>query len=138
MPSSATPRVVRTAVQLNFKTYWDAVEATPAPVVYDNKHFPTDGSEYLHFNFSHAGGTIAALGNEKYRRSGIIVINIFVPEAQGQARADALAEFALAWLETFSVLNVRLRDPGSNDIGAFGGYWQANASASFEYDALRT
>ena len=137
MTSTATPRQVRTAIQEDFKTHWDATEASPAPVVYDNKHFPTDGSEYVHFNVSHAGGTIPVLGNKHYRRNGLIILNIFVPEAEGQARADQLAEFALAWIETFEVLNVRIRDPGMNDIGSFGAYWQANMSAAFEYDEIR-
>lgn len=141
MPSTRTPREFRTAVQASFKAHWDAYtfsNGNRPPVVWDNKGFQRQGGEYVHVSISHSTGTIAALGNEKYRRLGNIVINFFVPEGEGQARQDELAEALLAWFETFSVAGVRLRDPSYNEAGSFGGYWQSSIQAGFEYDAVRT
>ena len=87
---------------------------------------------------SHASGTIAALGQKMFRRSGLIVANIYVREGQGQQRIDTIAEALLAWVEDFEVGGARIRDPGYVEIGSVGGWWQGNVSATFEYDAYRT
>ena len=106
--------------------------------MYDNKDFPADGAEYVHLNIAHVSGTIPALGNDKYRRSGVLVVNIWAQEGKGMSRADELAEAALGWLETLELAGVRFRDPGLTESGASGGYWQGAASARFEYDTIRT
>ncbi len=134
-----TPRTFRTSVQANFNTYWAGAGLTPAvPVVWDNIDYNRDGTEFVHFGVAHGAGTIASLGNKQYRRNGTIVANIYVPEGKGQERVDEISEALLGWFETFAVAGVRLRDAGLIDIGAVGGWWQANVSAGFEYDAFRT
>lgn len=138
MATTKTPRQARLNILQSFKDYWDASPYASVPVVYDNVNYKTDGSEYVGVGVAHNGGTIASLGNEQYRRTGVLVVNMNVPEGNGQARIDALAEAVLEWIETFNVAGIRLRDPGYNEIGSFGGYWQANVSAGFEYDAIRT
>lgn len=139
MPSSRTPREFRTEMQESFLTYWNASGLDPLPpIVWDNKPFTREGDEYVSFNIAHATGTIAALGNEKYRRLGRVVLNIWVPEGDGQQRTDELAEAALGWFETVELAGVRLRETGYNETGSFGGYWQSAIASQFEYDAIRT
>jgi len=133
-----TPREFRVAVLQDFKTYWDASGPTPAvQVAYDNIDIKPDGAEWIQFTVGHGSGTIAALGQKFFRRTGLIVANIYVREGQGQQRIDEIAEALLAWIERFEVGGGRVRDPGYIELGSVGGWWQANVSATFEYDALR-
>lgn len=144
MASSKTPRAARVELYTDFKAHWDASplalndDGDIVRVMWDNIDAKTDGDEFIFVQFQHIGGTIAALGNEKYRRDGIFVVNIWTPEGKGQERSDALAEAVLDYLEKFSLGGWRIRDPGFNDLGVFDGYYQSNASATLEYDALRT
>lgn len=144
MPSSKTPRAARTELYADFWTFWQASAAAldedgnVVRVMWDNIDAKTDGSEFVFLQFQHIGGTIAALGNEKYRRDGIFVANIWTPEGKGQKRSDELAEAVLEYVETFNLAGWLIRDPGFIDVGVFDGYYQSNVSATLEYDALRT
>ena len=138
MPSSITPRGARTSIYASFKTYWDASAESAVRLVWDNIDFKTAGTEFVHISSAHVSGTIAALGNEKYRRTLILTINIWTAEGSGQQRSDEIGENVLAWIETFAVAGFRLRDPGFNEVGVFSGYYQSNVIATLEYDSLRT
>lgn len=100
--------------------------------------YPTDGTEFIAVQFQHISGTIAALGDECYRREAIMTINIWTPEGAGQRRSDQVAEAALEFLETFALGGWFIRDPGMNEIGVFSGYYQSSAVATLLYDTLRT
>lgn len=138
MASTKTPRAARVELYTAFKAHWDGGAESAVRIMWDNIDAKTDGNEFIFVQFQHIGGTIAALGNEKYRREGIFVVNIWTPEGGGQERSDALGEAVLEYVENFSLAGWRIRDPGFNDLGVFDGYYQSNVSATLEYDALRT
>ena len=130
-------RQARVAILESFKAHWD-VNGLGVQVVYDNNDIYPEGTEWLQFTVQHTAGTIASLGQKQFRRSGLIVGNIYVSEGIGQQRVDAISEAFLAWIETFAIGDIRVRDPGLIEIGAVNGWWQANVIATFEYDAFRT
>ena len=138
MPSSKTPRTARQDLYQSFLTYWLASSFSEVSLAWDNVDFKTLGSEFVHVSSAHRSGTIAALGNEKYRRVVIMTINIYTPEGAGQKRSDELGEAVLGWVETFNLAGWRIRDPGYTEVGVFSGYYQSNVIATLEYDALRT
>lgn len=138
MPSSKTPQQAREQLYQSFLTYWLASSASEVTLAWDNVDFKTLGTEFVHVSSAHIGGTIGALGNEKYRRIVILTINIWTPEGAGQKRSDELGEAVLAWIETFDLAGWRIRDPGFNEVGVFSGYYQSNVITTLEYDALRT
>jgi len=138
MATSRTPREAREAIYQSFFTYWSGTPQSEVSLVWDNIDFKMQGTEFIHVSSAHVSGTIGALGNEKYRRTMILTINIWTPEGSGQKRSDELAEVILAWVETFNVAGFRIRDPGFNEIGVFSGYYQSSVIATLEYDALRT
>lgn len=138
MATSKTPRQARTELYDSFLTYWLASAESEVSLVWDNIDFKTQGTEFVHVSSAHVSGTIGALGNEKYRRTVILTVNIWTPEGAGQKRSDELGEAVLAWIETFNIAGWRLRDPGFNEIGVFGGYYQSSVIATLEYDSLRT
>lgn len=138
MPSSKTPREARTEIYADFLAHWLASSASAVPIAWDNVDFKQSGVEYIRVQLQHVSGTIAALGNEKYRREMLMTINIWTPEGGGQKRSDELGEVVLAFIETFSLTVFRVRDPGFNEIGVFDGFYQSSVVATIEYDALRT
>ncbi len=138
MPSSRTPRQARTSIYLAFKTYWDAASESGVKIAWDAVDFKTTGVEYLLVQLRHAAGTIAALGNEKYRRIAVLTININTPEGSGQKRSDEIGEAVLGFLETMDIAGIRVRDPGLVEAGITRGFYQSSGIATIEYDALRT
>jgi len=108
------------------------------PLLWDNIDAKLDGTEFVRVQSAHASGTIAALGNEKYRRTLILTLNIWTPEGGGQQRSDEVSEVVLDFLETFSLASWTIEDPGLIDAGVFDGYYQASALATLKYDTLRT
>ena len=140
MPSSKTKRQARTELYAAFKTHYDASGLSPLlPIAWNNVPFKQTGVEYIRVTFAHASGTIAALGNEKYRRIGILTINVWTPEGDdGDERNDEIAEVVMDFLETFDLAGWRIRDPGPVDTGVADAYNQSAAIATLEYDTLRT
>jgi len=138
MATSRTPREARELIYQSFLTYWLSTSQSEVSLVWDNIDFKTQGTEFVHVSSAHVSGTIGALGNELYRRTMILTINIWTPEGAGQRRSDELAEVVLAWVETLDIPGFRPRDPGFNEIGVFSGYYQSSVIVTLEYDALRT
>lgn len=138
MPSSKTPRAARTEIFTDFQTFWLASSQSAVPLVWDNVDFKTAGTEFVLVQLQHTIGTIAALGNEKYRREMLATWNIWTVEGKGKRRSDEIGEAVLDYIETFALTVFRVRDPGFNEIGVVDGYYQSSVIATIEYDALRT
>lgn len=138
MPSSKTPREARADIFSNFQTYWLASGESAVPLAWDNVDFKTAGTEFVLVQLQHTTGTIAALGNEKYRREMLLTFNIWTVEGKGKRRSDEIAEAVLGYIETFALSVFRVREPGFNEIGVVDGYYQSSVIAIIEYDALRT
>lgn len=138
MPSSKTPREARAEIFADFQTHWLASTESAVPLAWDNVDFKTAGTEYVLVQFQHTTGTIAALGNEKYRREALLTFNIYSVEGSGKRRSDEIGEAVLAYIETFALTVFRVREPGFNEIGVVDGYYQSSVIAIIEYDALRT
>lgn len=138
MPSSKTPREARTEIFTDFQTFWLAGAESAVPLAWDNVDFKTAGTEFILVQLQHTTGTIAALGNEKYRREMLLTFNIWTVEGKGKKRSDDIGEAVLAYIETFALSVFRVRDPGFNEIGVVDGYYQSSVIAFIEYDALRT
>lgn len=138
MPSTKTPRQARTEIYADFLAHWLASAQSAVRLAWDNVDFKTAGTEWVLVQLQHTSGTIAALGNEKYRRTILLTFNIWTPEGGGQKRSDEIGEAVLDYIETFALDGFRVRDPGFNEIGVFDGYYQSSVLATIEYDALRT
>ncbi len=138
MPSSKTPREARAEIFADFQTFWLASGEAGVTLAWDNVDFRTAGTEFVMVQLQHTTGTIAALGNEKYRREMLLTFNIWTVEGKGKRRSDEIGEAVLAYIETFALSVFRIRDPGFNEIGVVDGYYQSSVIAIIEYDALRT
>lgn len=90
----------------------------------------------------HASGSQATLANHegqsRFRRSGIVTVQIFTPFGTGLVLADQLATIvknAFEGVQTPS--GVIFRDVTPNEIGEDGPWFNVNVLAQFEYDEIR-
>lgn len=91
----------------------------------------------------HATGeqrSLGAHGNRIFTRRGVVTIQIFVPTAkQGLVLADQLGKVAADAFEgeETSTGNVWFRNTTYREVGVEGNWFQVNALAEFEYDAVK-
>lgn len=110
---------------------WQGVEQLSLP----------DGSEaWARAHIQHNDGnqtTFGSVGGRRFRRIGIVTIQIFVPLQEGLTLSDALVKIAMdafegqhATLDT----GVWFRNVRFREVGPDGPWFQANVLADFVYD----
>lgn len=91
----------------------------------------------------HATGeqrSMGSPGNRIFTRRGVVTIQIFVPVGkQGLVLADRLGKVAADAFEgeETSTGNVWFRNTTYREVGVDGNWFQVNALAEFEYDAVK-
>lgn len=140
--STRTPAQFRDVVRTAFGAAWTASGESLDNVAWDNLAYtPSDRADYVLLGLAHAAGTLASLGagsSIQVRRSVIFAAQIFVHHNTGQARADALAEIILDFLESARLTGIRIREIGMVEAGRVGQYFQVNVNAIIEYDSFRS
>lgn len=136
-----------------FKAAWDAnapaVNGGVVPVVeYQNvqpaKSALADGNKaWTRVTVKHASGeqrSLGAVGNRIFTRHGVVTVQVFVPAGkQGLVLADRLGKVAADAFEgeETSAGNVWFRNVAYREVGVDNGWFQVNALAEFEYDAVK-
>lgn len=91
----------------------------------------------------HATGeqrSMGGIGQRVFTRRGVVTIQIFVPVGkQGLVLADRLGKVAADAFEgeETSTGNVWFRNTTYREVGVDGNWFQVNALAEFEYDAVK-
>jgi hypothetical protein len=128
-----------------FKTAWDAEEGTTL-VKYDNVPNddvpPTTQVNWARCVVRHSASEQAslsgALGTQRWKRYGILIVQIFEPTAQGLIGSTDLPKIVQdAYEGVRTVGGVWFKDVTVNEIGPSGDFWQTNVLASFEYDEIK-
>lgn len=132
----------RQVLRTSFRAAWVAAGEDPARVAYQNTTLDdVDELPYwARFSVIHAplqndelgGGTFFAV-----TRGGVVLVEIYVRLGETDQDSDRLAEIVSAWLEQYGVGFVEFQNPGVNDIGPAGGWYQTNGEAIFRYDTSR-
>ena len=140
--STRPPATFRDVVRTAFGAHWTAAGESLDAVAWNNVGFnPKNLDEYVFLNVAHASGTIASLGTGvdiQTRRTVVFAAQIFVKHNTGQARADALAEIVLDFMESAKLTGIRFRDPGLTEVGRVNEWFQVNANCTIEYDSYRS
>lgn len=140
--TTRTAAQLRDAVRTAFGAHWTAAGENLATVAWDNLDFDTAGlDDYVHLGLAHSTGELASLGagNTIQTRKGVIfAAQLFVRHNTGQARADALAETLLDFVESTHLTGIRFRDQTLTDNGRVQQWFTATVTALIEYDAFRT
>lgn len=140
--TTRTAAQFRDTIRTAFGAHWTAAGEGLATVAWDNLDFDTAGlDDYVHLGLAHSTGELASLGagnTVQTRKVAIFAAQAFVRHNTGQARADALAEILLDFVESVHLTGIRFRDQSMTDNGRVEQYFTATVTALVEYDAFRT
>lgn len=143
MPSQAQSRdqicgLLKTAVDAaslnpNLVIIWDDVE--PAKL-------PEPPTPWVRHKIRHASGGQASLagadGRCRYRRSGVIIVQLFVEAGKGSGQTDLLVPIILAAYEGKSTAGGHSFTNGRfQEVGKDGPWFQTNIFFDFEYDEVK-
>ena len=139
-----TVQEARDEILAHFTTAWNAGAGATIPLIYSDREadLPADGSfarvTLQHSNFNHAtlGGRLS--GGQRFRRNGIVTVQVFTPSDDGLGLSDTLGDLALSIFEGQATGSdrVEFRNTSLNEIGHDGAWHQTNVLADFNYDLL--
>lgn len=136
---ASTQAEARDALLGLIKPAWDAAAPSGAPLYYDNLDAarPDPPRFFGRVTVRFQGSAGVAVGGGQWRRRGLVVVQVFTPHGSGVVERDAVVEALTRALEDpGAVENIRILDPGPEDIGSDGTYDQTNVKAGFQYDRL--
>lgn len=125
-------------MQSRFITQW----ADETPVAYDNDEFDTPSAdvEWARFNIQFNVGfqeSFGNTGNRKFRRAGLIFIQVFTPENTGSFRGTELARRALNIFDGERLGDIWFVNGVIRSAGNINGWFQTNVSIEFRYDEVK-
>jgi hypothetical protein len=129
------------------KLFVDAWKIDPVArnyvIAYDDRSDPHVNSPkpWCRITIRHSAGqqhSLGGFGKRVFNRSGIAIVQVFVPFGQGLLLQDQLSTVARKAFEGKRTLpgNVWFRNVNTVEAGSSGAYSQINVSASFTYDEL--
>lgn len=138
---TATFEQARDDIFSAFKAAWGV---TTFPVVWPDKpaEKPSGRTPWARVTIRHAGGFQATLSNingqRRWRRNGVVIVQVFTPSGEGLSRAYDLAKIACDAFEGVSTpRGVWFRNARINEVGPDGDWQQVNVLADFEYDEVK-
>jgi hypothetical protein len=127
-------------IRSRFNTQWTALRPT-IPVFYDNAGDdvePPENSEWVRLTVLPGDSQQVEMGRlRRWRRVGVIIIQIFVPAASGTGLAQELGDTVKQIFEGITVSSVIFRATSLNRVGLDGAWLQYNATTPFQADELR-
>ncbi len=140
---SLTRTQARDEILALFKASWEAQPAPIPTVLYDDKApAPTSGDKaWARVSVLHNDGdqqTLGEVGNRRFNRLGIVIVQVFTPFGSGLVSADTIVPVAVNAFEGNKTPGgVWFRHVYSRDIGKTGQWHQTNVFADFEYDEVK-
>ena len=143
-----TIKEARNEILDHFTTAWNA-GAPPIPLLlYDDKHVDLpENDHYARIMVQHnltlpatVGAPTALSGNgARFRRLGIVTVQIFTISGDGLTQSDDLVNLAVDAFEGESTGSDRIefRNTRANEVGQDGPWFQTNVIAEFEYDRVK-
>lgn len=135
----------RDEILTHFTTAWNAGTPPVPLLMYDDKHRdPPDNAPYARITVKHNLFTQATVGGkgtggQRFRRFGIVTVQVFTLSGDGLTNADVLVDLALDAFEGQSTGSDRIefRNARANEIGEDGPWFQTNVIAEFDYDRVK-
>lgn len=130
-------KAARDTVRAMFHTAW----GTTTKVSWPDVHFTIPNNEtWIRFDMKHNEGYQASAGSpgsNRFRREGVITIQVFAPEGDGANdaadKADAVADIFIGKTEN----GIQYYDTTSRDVGNDeNGFFQINVTTKFKYDRI--
>lgn len=128
-----------------FKAAWDTT-GYGTRVKYDNVGTtsvpPADQVPWARVSLRHVTSRQASLaganGTRRFRRTGVLTVQVFEPPGRGLSGGTDLAKIVQDAFEGItSPGGVIFRDVAINEVGPDGDFYQTNVVAFFEYDEIK-
>lgn len=136
MGFAATESTIRT----RFNTQWSSLRPT-IPVFFDNagdEVQPPQNSAWVRLTVLPGASQQVEMGRlRRWRRVGIIALQIFVPAASGTGLASELGDTVIEIFEGLTLSGVIFRATTLNRVGLDGAWLQYNANTPYQADELR-
>lgn len=139
----ATVAEGRDLVLGHIKSAWDELDDCPPLRFDDTEGGAVQDEEWARITIQHVPGgfdqrTLGPAGYRRFRRLGIVTIQVFTALGDGLTRADTLAQVLLTALQgaTTATGGVIFRNAGMSEVGRDGRWNQTNVTAEFEYDTI--
>lgn len=123
-----------------FETGWVNGGSPRTQIAWPDVDFtPPDGASWVRFDMKHNDAyqaSVGSPGSNKFRRVGIVTIQIFTPPGNATKTARQLADFAVAIFQGVQTSGgIVFYDVGMREVGKDPNGWlQTNVVASFRYD----
>ncbi len=136
---------IAAAIRSRFNTQWGST----TPIAWENVNYtPVTGTPWVRLTIlpataRHAGLAVgsSATGNRRYREGGLVVVQVFTPENEGDGESATLAEAAAAVFRGVTASGIRYSGPRGEaprirTVGEDGeGWYQRNVEVPFEVDS---
>jgi len=136
MGFAATESTIRS----RFNTQWSSLRPT-IPVFFDNAGDdvqPPQNSAWVRLTVLPGASQQVEMGRlRRWRRAGVIAVQIFVPAASGTGLAQELGDTVRDIFEGLTISSVIFRATSLNRVGLDGAWLQYNANTPFQADELR-
>lgn len=128
-----------------FKTGWNAQTPPVPPVAYPDMKFtaPDASSAWARITVQHVHGsrqvTLGQPGNRRFRKVGVITVQIFTPPGDGLTLADQLVKIAVDIFEGKSTVDdgVQFLNVRPIEVGLNGSWQHNNVQVDFNYDVIK-
>ncbi len=133
-----TTQAAREVIYQTFTTAWGSTSAK----TFANESFdPPTNAPWVRLAVLHLTGnqeTLGETGNRRFRRAGIISIQVFVPEDSGLRGIDALIATARQVFEGKTLTSdIWCTDCNVYEVGVSDGWYQINVETDFAYEEVR-
>lgn len=142
---TATITQARNEIMATFKAAWEADAASQLlPVLYDDvaQKIP-DAGAWVRITARYTASAQSTLSGEtgarRWRRYGVVFVQIFTPTGEGLTLNEELVMIAMRAFEgvTTTPGRVTFRNVRPNEVGQEGAWFQTNVLADFEHDEVR-
>ena len=108
-------------------------------IAYDNVPFktPSDSTSWVRLRIFEENVTRLNIGNPgTHRVSGLIVVEIFVPQGRGTQTVRGYADTIAAVFRDQQFSGITCREATPRSVGEYEGWWQYNVSVPFYWDGV--
>ena len=136
MGFAATESTIRS----RFNTQWSSLRPT-IPVFFDNAGDdvqPPQNSAWVRLTVLPGSSQQVEMGRlRRWRRAGVVAVQIFVPAASGTGLAQELGDTVIQIFEGLTLSSVIFRATSLERVGLDGAWLQYNANTNYQADELR-
>jgi len=129
-----------TTIRTRFNSEWSSLRPT-IPVFFDNAGDsvqPPQNSAWVRLTVLPGTSQQVEMGRlRRWRRVGVIAVQIYVPAASGTGLAQELGDTVRDIFEGLTLSSVIFRATSLNRVGLDGAWLQYNATTPFQADELR-